>query len=307
MSSARIDEDPQLHDLHDVGGLALEVAVDVRPADAGADGGDVDQRSARCHAASAPPRRRRRTRFPARTGHARGVGSRPPGACRAAPAMPRHDRDAHDEAERQVLDHEAPPHEAGQLPSDSAAVRAKKFTSSARPSLSPDSRLSNGDHRGCRGFVTTLEEDRIGGRRQRCRPGMTPVHDSPVEQLRTTATISAVSGIASAACETARPPVRLQQLFVHLQPVAEQDHDRRHSGHFGHEQRPQVEVQYGDPITEVDPTITNTAASRTNVRPARPEQEPRQRRDRGRGRTPRTGRHHAHHHRHLDVYCGHDG
>src|SRR3954471_9342434 len=87
---------------------------------------------------------------------------------------------------------------------DSAAVRASTG-GSARPSLRPDSRLSEWRMiRGTRGFVTTLEES-TGSVGDSSAPSRNDsVHERSVSTCAATATIPAVSGIASTSLRSGR-------------------------------------------------------------------------------------------------------
>src|SRR5919199_5947396 len=95
-------------------------------------------------------------------------------------------------------------HTKSSSPTSSAAISASTG-GSARPSLSPDSRLSEWRiRRGTRGLVTTLE-DSTGSVGDSSAPSRNAsVHDRSVSAAAVTATIAAVMGIASTSLRSGR-------------------------------------------------------------------------------------------------------
>ena len=83
------------------------------------------------------------------------------------------------------------------------------------------------DSRGTRGFVTTADDSTGSVGESRAPTRNDSVQPRSVTTCVTSATNTHVSGMASASLRNGRCHALLEHLLLHLEPVAEQDHDQR--------------------------------------------------------------------------------
>ena len=221
-------------------------------------------------------RRRSGRRRRARTARAGGRGSSPEVAAARQHAARRAADDEPEERGRAPTSCSTNVHHTKSLVGRPARRCSASTGGSARPSLSPDSRLSEWRMmRGTRGLVTTLEESTgsVGDSSAPTRNASVQVRS--VSALRRRARRSrAVIGIATTSLRSGRCHARLQHLGLDLEPVAEEDHDRaRRRRGRATKRRPRVDVEHAEAALRRarSPASTKTAVSDRNERRARPD------------------------------------
>ena len=143
---------------------------------------------------------------------------------------------------------------------------------SARPSFSPDSRLSEWRiSRGTRGFVITAEESTGSVGESRA-----PTRNDSVQSRSVSAWVASGHEHARERHREDELPERevprlLKHLLLHLEPVAEQDQDQRHHREALHELPRRVELEHLEPPSPSTKPATTKAAVRDRKPRASPE------------------------------------
>ena len=118
----------------------------------------------------------------------------------------------------------------------------------------------------------TTDEERTGSVGASSAPSRKhSVQPRSVSACAASATIAAVSGIASTSLRNGRCQAFCSISRLDLEPVAEQDHDQRDDRQVGHEARRGSSSSDEPALADANPARTNSAVSERKERRAMPE------------------------------------